>query len=411
MNDHREDEALDLSGDESGWKQIVLNSELFINIKDPSEVCLTNLSTGYIERNISEIGIKKLLTREETASFYHMSVRVAQFIYDPHASGPLTKSIEGGEQLNLYQPPAWKKDSYFKHTELPPAPSALPSLYERYFTHLTAGDAGSMTYLLDWLSNSLRGRNFTILTAIGEPGIGKGVLGEIMSGLVGQSNFSRVRDSIFKKQFNGPLRFKQIIYVDEVAITTNEEADRVKDVVNERLEIERKGKDAEETDNHASFYLTSNRMDAVKIESSDRRFSIIQLTDTPLLKVFPARDIQELSKPANLQELALYLNSRTITSNLMKPFRSERFDDVLEAGLSEWELYLAESFFPSKEVGSEIPMTMISDDLKANFPYMKRAPGRHKLEGFARKYPEFLKPIRIDGVRKVQVIGKFQVKK
>lgn len=410
MNNQQE-ESLDLSDEESGWKTIVLNSELFINIKDPTEVCLTNLSTGYIEKNISEIGIKKLLSKAELASFNEQNVRVAQFVYDPHAKGPISLSAKGGELFNLYQPPQWKQDSYFKHIELPPAPSALPSLYERYFTHLTAGDSGSMEYLLDWLANAIRGRNFTILTAIGEPGIGKGVLGEIMSGLVGYDNFARVRDTVFKKQFNAPLRNKQIVYVDEVAITSNEEADRIKDVVNDRLEIERKGKDAEEVNNHASFYLTSNRMDAIKIESSDRRFSIIQLTDTPLLRVFPKPDVSALTKAGNIQELALYLSSRTITNDLMKPFRSERFADVLEAGLSEWELYLAESFFPAKEVGSEIPMTVISDDLKASFPYMKRAPGRHKLEGFARKYPEFLKPIRIDGVRKVQVVGQFQVKK
>ncbi|MBK7962484.1 MAG: hypothetical protein IPK04_15625 [Bdellovibrionales bacterium] len=92
------------------------------------------------------------------------------------------------------------------------------------------------------MANSLQNRNLTILTAIGEEGIGKGILGEIMEDLHGKQNFIKVRDTVFKEKFNAPFENKTLVYVDEIKITTREALDRIKDVVNWQIEIEKRGR-------------------------------------------------------------------------------------------------------------------------------------------------------------------------
>jgi hypothetical protein len=400
-----------LSNPDSKWRKIILDCHLFLSIKSPSDVILANLTTGYMNSKVSEQAIRRALDKNEYAHFIQKQTLVAEFIYNPHAKQMLDYNAEGGETFNTYQPPTWKKDSYFFQQPLPEAPTSLTPIMDKYLTHLVAGDAASKEYILDWLATALRSRNFTILTAIGEPGIGKGVLGEIMSKLVGSANFTRVRDTVFKKQFNAPLKNKQIVYVDEVSLTSNEEIDRVKDVVNARIEIEQKGLDSEEVDNHASFYLTSNRMDAIKIESSDRRFSIIQLTDERLLKVFAKSEIPLISSDKEIEALALYLLNREIKSDMYEPFRSQRYEEVLEAGLAEWELYLAETYLPSKAVDTEVPLEELKEEISRAFEHLNRPPGRHRIEAFVRKFSTHLKIERAGGVRKIKILKKFEARK
>src|SRR6185437_15064174 len=114
----------------------------------------------------------------------------------------------------------------------------------------------------------------TLLCTIGAQGIGKGVFGSILEALHGEANAVKVRDQVFKGQFNAPLANKTLVYVDEIALTTKEAHDRIKDVVNQKVEIESKGKDPVQLKNYASFYLSSNSFDAIKLEAGDRRYSI-----------------------------------------------------------------------------------------------------------------------------------------
>ncbi len=389
----------------SGWNKLIGSSYLFVNKKNANEVCLVNTDKAYLDFDFDEAVIKRALTPDECKAFYQERIVVADFVYNPYQTKTLMQGEESVEILNTYRPPEWKKAHFFHQVELPPLPPTPPALIDRYLSHLVGGDLASKEYILDWLATALKARNYTILTAIGDYGIGKGRLGDIMQALVGPTNFTRVRDTVFKKQFNAPLKNKQIVYVDEIDIHKNEEADRVKDVVNSSLEIEAKGVDASLIENHASFYITSNRMDAIKIEGNDRRYSMIELTSENILNVFSRQEVGDLTSPENILDFALYLLGREIKHDMFRPFRSKRFHDVLEAGLSRWQIYLIERYFPAFDVGANISVSKIQADLEVWEPG-QRPPGREKIAELAKTFHWSLKYKKEKGERIIEILKK-----
>jgi hypothetical protein len=390
-----------------GWKTKLLGSSFIRNIKNPDETALLDLRNGDVEFGIPDKSLPLLLEKAELELYRATMVSVARFVYDPNNNWVVKKDRLGEELFNTYIPPFWKKDNLYFNLPFPVSPDAPPVIITEYLDHLTDGHTESKEYILDWLKTAMESRNFTILAAIGEPGVGKGKLGEIMSRLLGQHNFAKVRDNIFKNQFNGQLKNKQIIYVDEISITSKEEADRIKDMVNERIEIEKKGVDAEEIDNKASFYITSNRMDSIRIESGDRRFSVIQLTSKSLLDSTINGRWDELLSDETITTFGLYLKGRVIKNNMLKPFRSERYNVVLEAGLADWELFLLEEYF-SELVGQEVTISGIKAAIGARFQYIKKMPGREKIKNLAGKFPAVVQMAQPKGKERViKVIGKW----
>lgn len=79
-------------------------------------------------------------------------------------------------------------------------------IYKDFFEHLVNNDKDSFDYLLDWLSFSITGRNQTMLVAVGEQGIGKGILGEIMRELHGHENYAFTSDRSLSGNFNSTPR-------------------------------------------------------------------------------------------------------------------------------------------------------------------------------------------------------------
>lgn len=364
----------------------VRRATAFQNMADPSETSVIDLSNGDT-MDISPIVIEQVLGRAEFANYKRTNIRHAAFEYNPRSGAPTRANALGIEVFNTYQPPEWLKAAYYSRNK-PTLVPQIPSLYEGFFRHLTGNHAESYQYLLDWLATSMTGRNLTLLTAIGEQGVGKGTLGQILESLHGRTNFAKVRDQIFKAHFNGPLANKTLVYVDEADLKTKEAQDRMKDVVNPFIEIERKGFDAITVQNWASFYLSSNSMDAVRIEAGDRRFSIIQLTDEKLIAT-PFRDrVEELTAPESVAELAGYLLGHQVTNDMMRPFRSARYEQVKEASLFEWEEFVLYEW----AIGAtgRVPLKKVQDALVMGCG-LRAAPGRAKLEQLAKRYPERLR--------------------
>jgi hypothetical protein len=367
-------------------REFVLQSQPIIAVDDAKDVRFVDLTNG-ATRLFDIANVRKVLSKDEFNALMYKRAYTAELRYCPRqASVKFTDDI-GLAVFNTYIPPEWLRAKFYRGEALEPE-LAPPPEYSQFFQHLTDGHADSQTYLLDWLATSLTARNYTILTAIGEEGIGKGTLGAIMEKLHGTHNYVKVRDQVFKGQFNAPLANKTLVYVDEVDLRTKESQDRIKDVVNDFIEIEQKGKDPRSVQNWASFYLSSNTYDAVKIGAGDRRYSIIQLTDTKLEKTPLRNHVTSLTDPANISRLARYLMGHEVRHNMFVPFRSERYEEVKEAGLAEWERYILFDYCP-KNKGKTLSYRDLQSKIVAACD-LKSAPGRSKLEGLAKKYPDRL---------------------
>lgn len=367
----------------------ILGRSRFIqDISNPDNTLVVDLET-FERYDIHKRHVQTLVGKKEWQRFFENDILFAYMEYNPESTSPITEHPNLLYSFNLYDPPSWKRNYSLRSEPVAPV-DALPPVYDEFFKHLVDNHTESYEYLLNWLALSLQGRNLTFLTAIGEQGAGKGTLGEILEGLHGPSNFVKVRDSIFKERFNAPLKNKTLVYVDEVDLKTKESRDRVKDMANDMIEVEEKGLDARSYRNHASYYLSSNSLDAIKIEPGDRRFSIIQLTDKRLIDTPLIDKRDDLVSEENINLLARYLFHRKINKHEMfTPFRSARYDEVKEASLKDWHIWVIEEYLP-KNVGKTLPLSIVKDEIERQ-GVLNKSPGRRAFQELAKLYPDKMK--------------------
>lgn len=295
-------------------------------------------------------------------------------------------------QFNIYQPPFWLEDYYYSGGKKEvPRLDTIPELYSKFLKHLVNEDPVSYNYILDWISNALHRRNYCILTTIGNQGIGKGVLGNIMKGLFGDENYFETKN-ILKGKFNGQLYGKKLVYCDEIDLKTKEEEDRLKSLINDTIEVEEKYKEAKNTDNYGNIYLSSNNIDSIRLTADDRRFSIVNLTDIPLISKYKTHEIESLLDPENVRQLAHYLYYREVDVNRMsKVLITEHTEKVRAGRLFPWQDYFLDEYC-YKNQGKVFKVQVISDAIMDKFGG-KFGVGRRKLSELQTMYPQKFKVV------------------
>lgn len=330
-----------------------------------------------------------------------------KFDYNPYKPFKL-KKIDGQWVFNLYNPPPWKEAHFYSKGRIAIEPiDELPEIYDRFFTHLVAGDAPSFEYLINWMANMEQARNYCILCTIGTKGIGKGVLGEIMRKLVGEQNYQLTDNRIINKDFNGQLLNKRLAYLNEVKVVNDQQANKLKSLIDDFIEVEKKGVDAKTVQNHCSIYFSSNQLDSIPITSDNRRFSILELTDVQLPKVMSGAEIKSLTSDENIDKLARYLYGRKVNEDdMLKVFVSERTQTIIEFGLDVWQDEFRQEYLPNMR-GQTKTVREVSEDIK-ELCDLSRGPGRKKLQLLAAKFAnEFeVKNIRHGDAQKWCVIFK-----
>lgn len=307
------------------------------------------------------------------------------FRYDPFMNQEVYEL--GNETCyNSYEPAAWYKDAFYKDAELP-KPAVEPEIYTRFLNHLLAGDKPSIEYVTKWLATSLQSRNRCYLTTIGNQGIGKGLLGEVMKALHGPENYSEVIFSdIQDKKFNSIFIHKRLIYLDEIAIKNKKQEDLVKMFANDNMEAELKGVDSKMVRNYASIYTSSNNIDSLRLSSDDRRFSIVELTSVSLRDVFSKEDFEALMNPANIAEYGAYLMNLPISEmEMLRPFVSARTQLVREASITDLEDYIVNQY-AKEHAGEEMELSDFQNHLSEKFG-AKYRPNAGYLSALAQRMP------------------------
>ena len=372
--------------------QQLMNAQLIMDKQsDDNKIYFFNKDLKKIDHT-TRSKITSLMTKFDFTS----NVHYCNFEYNPEVYKKVFKDEYKTQYYNLYNPPFWMQCKFYEGEEIPNA--KLPEIYQRYLKHFTNNHKESYEYVLDWLANGLHRRNFCILTAIGNQGTGKGVLGQIMKRLwsptedfadkknVGE-NYDEVKGSSFKKEFNGFLENKRMFYIDEIKIESVDQEDRVKVLVNDYISVEKKGEDARTIKNYASIYVSSNNFDAIRLRADDRRFSVLEMSSKSLLSVFTLEEIMTgLYDPNNIRLLGQYLWNRKVDPMKMtKVFVTERTKRVREASLKEWEEYFIESICEEQK-GKKITVTEASDLITDNFG-PKFRPSRKALKKLEELYP------------------------
>jgi len=375
----------------------LLNSHWIYNIEDDKDNFIFNSDKGLI-RYFSNSAVKRNLSRGEFNSLLNDRTLDCELKYEPFSNKILYKNEYDLDVFNRYHPPTWKSDYFYHKKKI--VTNELPEIYQSFFSHFVNGNEESYEYMLDWMCNSLRAKNRTYLLCIASKGIGKNILYDILEGVHGKANSIITNDTVLKEKFNSQLMNKTLIAFNEVDIRRDSEIDRLKAYADDYMSIEGKGKDAIQVRTYASVLIFSNRSGAVRIEAGDRRFSVLDLTDVKLQystyfthtsdgsyneDAFQAK-IDELMDEENLAQLSKFLWARKINHNMNFPFRSIRFEEMIESALTEWELLLLEKILPSN-LGKKIDIRRIQKMI-LNELFMLRNLGRSKLKDFVKKYSD-----------------------
>lgn len=332
----------------------------------------------------------------------------AKFEYRPLDPGMLIKDeCDNTFIYNTYKPPFWQYDWFYsKGKVLPKKNKQIPSTYRNFLWNLLDQDEKSYEYVVKWLANAVQDRNYCMLCTIGKQGIGKGVLGSIMAKIFGENegNFCQVKSDIFKGTFNSQLQNKRLVYLDELNIKNREEEDRLKMVINDIIEVEKKGIDAKQVKNYASYYISNNHLDSLKLTADDRRFSIVNLTNRKLIDYMTVNQIEELLADDNIKELVSYLWHYPVNKQeMLKVFVSERTELIKESGLKEWqEWFLFEYCMDNRGKVLDFKKDIkpsVQDEFGINI-------GRPKLQELHSMYPQYfeLKNAKEKGVRTWQIV-------
>jgi len=291
-------------------------------------------------------------------------------------------------KYNNYVPPEWKRDHFYSCGEVPVVKtSEIPSLYRKFLMHLVNNHVGSFNYILDWLANAIQARNYCILTTIGKQGIGKGMLGEIMKLIVGNENYAKTDNRLLDKEFNSQINNKVIVYLDEIEVRKTSQENKLKDLINNHIEVEKKGVDAKMTKNYASFYLSSNNLDAIKIPADDRRFSIVELTSSKLYTVMTSAEISSLLDPSNVAEFARFLYYRKVDpEKMLRVFKTTRSIELRLNNLKGWQEWFIEDYC-FDHAGEDILIDDVKQIIQEKFGF-SIAPGRPAFQKLETLFPE-----------------------
>tara|TARA_R100001224_G_C3923965_1_gene116317 strand:- start:8 stop:571 length:564 start_codon:yes stop_codon:yes gene_type:complete len=181
---------------------------------------------------------------------------------------------------------------------------------------------------------------------------------------------------------------------------------KFKDLVNDKVEIESKGKDAKLNTNYASIYIASNNLDSLYIPENDRRFSVIDLTNNRLDSNFTVKEIEELNDIKNIEEFAKYLYHYEVDkAEMLKVHRSQRFEDIKLATLSDAQEWFLEDYAIEKR-GNEIDLSIVQDAFREK---EFKALSRNQMQKLQERFSTIFKITfpRINGkrVRRVKFFG------
>ncbi|BAQ92874.1 Phage associated DNA primase (COG3378) [uncultured Mediterranean phage uvMED] len=267
------------------------------------------------------------------------------FEYNPYAIKEKEfRNKKGHLCLNTYAPPI-----HFKSQK---AVAKIPKAIGLFLDHLFSKDSDDYKYVLCWIANMVHhGRNLCNLIMIGEQGTGKTVFVEnILASLLGEENSEIVPIEALKERFNNWSK-TQLIHFSEVSLEREDVINRLKYLSDNQIPVEEKGKDSYKITNYASLVLTSNSIDKVRIARGERRYSIVGMTETPLVKASFIKEhynndvgklISEIE--SEIEDFWCFLKTLEIDRKMNEPYKNQiHFEGIEEASKNKNEIFIMEN--------------------------------------------------------------------
>ena len=152
-------------------------------------------------------------------------------------------------------------------------------------------EPGAMDWFLRWLAYPIQHPGVKLKTAVlvysRHQGTGKSFIGDIMRGIYGQEHSVAISNTELTQPFNTWAKDKQFIQANEVLGNDNRShANTLKNLITDTtIPINDKNIPLYFLNNCTQFYFTTNHLDGIAIEGTDRRFFVVE-TGEPEAEAF-----------------------------------------------------------------------------------------------------------------------------
>jgi hypothetical protein len=270
------------------------------------------------------------------AQFGAIVDRVDKITFLPGSSEIVTE--DGAKCLNVWTPP----------DIVPKAGDASPFL--NHIDYILDSDAAAIRYLLDYLAHLVQKPWIKIKSApliIGEPGIGKSLIGDMIATIIVRRNATAIEESDLRSQFNEWIDGKLLVIVHELmTIERQETMNRLKSYITESMvRINRKNVSTYDYPNRVNFLMFSNYDDAAKIEKGDRRY-FVWISKAQKRDDAYYSELYRWFENGGAQALLHYLSTRDIAAfnpNAAAPTTASK-DQVIEFSRTAIDAYLRDAF-------------------------------------------------------------------
>lgn len=289
--------------------------------------------------------------------------------YNPKREEPLYTNLDGEGRVyyvgNTHNPALWRKRK-------PSNKDIKSNLYYK-LTHNYLLTPEMTEKSLDWMHETITGRNQTVLVVIGSKGSGKGLVAGLIKQLVGPANACRTNKSIFEDKFNEQLDERQFVLFDEAKLGL-EEMEIIKNYTNDEISIEGKGLKVKTVANHGSYMITNNSLSNVKFSPDERRISLLEPRRNDINTVINSKYLKQIAEmnetkmreepPQELIDFGHWLLQRKPLSESHEAFKGDYFYKVTVECLDPSEKFIAKTLIEKTELF--LPEILI-DDIKTQF--------------------------------------------
>jgi len=264
--------------------------------------------------------------KEEDMSFWKNRFFIGKREYNPYQHSILY-DVEDGEitykAMNTYYLPNWKKYKVQPTENLDP-------LMVKFFKHLFP-EAPCANYVIDWINQSMFGRNLCYLVLIGEKRVGKGLLVDIISRVHRRENVqTRSADQAYDL-YDGDLAFTTLISFDEITICNSRQYNYLKTFANDYKNYRAMHSESFTANNYANIIITLNKESAISaLDTNDGRMSMPKITNSMLTENFSEDERKRLWNDETLiDNLVSYMFNRRPDKDMsVRHINQEKLEQV-----------------------------------------------------------------------------------
>jgi len=359
----------------------------FISIEDVNKKMFFNKISGEIfdlDYKTYELTVDKDLRRVPIRAVIDFNPYRPEHIYR-------AESRYGQEctHINTFKRPEWQLPRELSSVEREKF-AKLPPIIDRFMSHLFP-DSVCRDFVYDWLHHALTKRCETYLVLNGAKGIGKGLFTDYLCKvLIGKENHKQAPPSGLDSNFNAILENCRMIVFDEFRIDEDDKINKLKRYINKDQMIEHKGMDVGKTiQTYNSFVISSNSLSDIRIAWDDRRFSVVDITNTKLDEKWDKTAIKELISSIEeddsdiMRQFGYWLLYRNPSENEFGCYKGSHFYKLCYSSLPEWSKVIIDEV--TTGVYDSIDDITIKMSFKDRNP-MGKFPQVSRIEDFLKNY-------------------------